>query len=138
MRALVFAAALLSASPVAAQSVSSPDGRIAVTLGTNDQDQPTYALGVGGRPVLAPSVLGLEFERYAKLANGLKVARVDRRAGADRYTLPAGKVSRADERYNEIVVHYVEPSAAGRSLDIVLRAYDTGIALRYRIPRQPG
>lgn len=138
MRALVLAAALLSASPVAAQAVSSPDGRIAVTLGTNDQDQPTYALGVGGRTVLAPSVLGLEFERYAKLANGLKVASVDRRAGADRYTLPAGKVSRVDERYNEIVVHYAEPGATGRRLDIVLRAYDTGIALRYRIPRQPG
>lgn len=139
MRGLILAAAMLSTVPATAkaQSLASPDGRITVTLGTNDQDQPTYQLDVGGRMLLSPSTLGIEFERYAKLANGLKIATIDRRSGTDRYTLPAGKVSRVDERYNEIVVHYAEAAASGRKLDIVLRAYDSGIAFRYAIPRQP-
>ncbi len=139
MRGLILAAASLStvSATASAQSLASPDRRITVTLGTNDQDQPTYRLDVAGQTLLSPSTLGLEFEHYAKLANGLKVATIDRRSGADRYTLPAGKVSRVDERYNEIVVHYAEATATGRKLDIVLRAYDSGIAFRYAIPRQP-
>ena len=136
MRALLLAATLL-ATPVAAQTVASPDGRLAVTLGTGADDQPTYALDVAGRNVVAPSPLGLEFERYARLANGLRVASVDATAGEDRYTLPAGKVSAVAERYNQIVVHLAEKDGERRRLDLIVRAYDTGIALRYAVPQQP-
>lgn len=136
MRLLATALALVLAAPAAAQTVASPDGRIAVTLGSNADTQPTYSVAVAGREVLAPSMLGLEFERYAKLSNGLKMTSIDKRSGEDRYTLPAGKVSSVAERYNEITVHYVESAAPARKLDVVLRAYDTGIALRYAIPGQ--
>lgn len=137
MKALVFVAALLGSTPVLAQSVSSPDGQIAVTLGTNAAAQPTYRVAVAGREVVAPSMLGLEFERYAKLSNGLKVTGVDRRRGEDRYTLRAGKTSSVAERYNEIVVHLAEPDGKARRLDVIVRAYDSGTALRYVVPTQP-
>ena len=135
MRALLLAAALL-AGPAAAQTVASPDGRLQVTFGTNADDQPTYSLSVGGRTVIAPSALGLEFERYAKLANGLRVASTDATRGEDRYTLPAGKVSAVAERYNQIVAHMAEQDGQRRRLDVIVRAYDTGIAIRYAVPRQ--
>jgi alpha-glucosidase len=139
MRAL--AAAFLATTAVAtaagAQTVASPDGRIEVTLARNDQGQPTYAVTVAGKPLLDPSTLGIEFERYAKLSNGLVAGRVDRRAGEDRYTLVAAKASRVDDRFREMVVHFAEPDGLARKLDIVVRAYDDGIAIRYRIPRQP-
>lgn len=128
--------ALLAPSFAKAQTVTSPDGRIVVTMGANAADQPTYSVQVAGRPVLSPSLLGLEFERYAKLANGLKVASVETSSGEDRYTLPAGKVASVAERYNQITVHYVEAEGQRRRLDVLVRAYDTGMALRYAIPRQ--
>ncbi len=129
--------AALLAAPAAAQTVASPDGRVAVTLGTSSDDQPTYAVSVGGRPIVTPSPLGLEFERYAKLSNGLRVASTDAGRGEDRYALPAGKVSSVAERYNQIVVHMAEKDGRRRRLDLIVRAYDTGIALRYAVPRQP-
>jgi len=119
-------------------TVASPDGRIAVTLGTNPQDQPSYAVAVDGRSVIAPSALGFEFERYAKLANGLRVERIESSRGEDRYTLPAGKVARVAQGYRQIVVHYVERTGAHRRLDLIVRAYDSGIAFRYAVPKQPG
>lgn len=127
----------LAADPVAGQSVASPDGRLTVTLGTNTDDQPTYRLAVAGRTVIAPSALGLEFERYAKLANGLRVAATDTSRGEDRYRLLAGKTAAVDEAYNQIVVHLAERDGRHRRLDLIVRAYDTGIALRYAVPRQP-
>ncbi|MBB5712667.1 glycoside hydrolase family 97 protein [Sphingomonas xinjiangensis] len=129
--------AVLAPTGALAQRVASPDGRIVVTLGTSAGDQPTYQVAVAGRPVLAPSLLGLEFERYAKLSNGLKVAGVERASGEDRYTLPAGKVATVAEHYNQITVHYVESGGQRRRLDLVVRAYDSGMALRYAVPRQP-
>lgn len=142
-RALLLAAALVAmpAAPVSAQnaapSVTSPDGRVVVTIGANADNQPTYRVAVEGREIVAPSILGLEMERYAKLSNGLRVERVERRSGEDRYTLPAGKVAKVAERYNEITIHFAEAAATARRLDVVVRAYDTGTALRYVVPAQP-
>jgi alpha-glucosidase len=134
---LLFSALLLMTAPAAAQSVASPDGRITVTLGTNEADQPTYTILVGDRPVIAPSVLGLEFERYAKLANGLRTASISRDRGVDRYTLVAGKVAAVADRYNQITVRFAEKDGQRRRLDLIVRAYDSGVALRYAVPRQP-
>ncbi len=134
---MLFSVALLAAAPAAAQSVVSPDGRITVMLGTNEADQPTYTVAVAGRPVIAPSTLGLEFERYAKLANGLRPTATSRSQGTDRYTLSAGKVATVVDRYNQIVVRFAERDGQRRRLDLVVRAYDTGVALRYAVPRQP-
>ncbi|GAA3703605.1 glycoside hydrolase family 97 protein [Sphingomonas cynarae] len=134
---MLFSVALLVAAPAAAQSVASPDGRVTVTLGTNEADQPTYTVAVAGRPVIAPSTLGLEFERYAKLANGLRPTATSHSQGTDRYTLSAGKVAAVVDRYNQIVVRFAERDGQRRRLDLVVRAYDTGVALRYAIPRQP-
>ena len=135
MKALLLAATLF-ATPAVAQTVASPDGRLAVTLGTSADDQPTYTLSVGERTVIAPSPLGLEFERYAKLSNGLRTTGTDASRGEDRYTLPAGKVSAVAERYNQIVVHMAEKDGKRRRLDLIVRAYDNGIALRYAMPQQ--
>ncbi len=134
---VVLAAFALVAAPVAAQTtpvVASPDGRLTVTMGVNDEKQPTYALSVGGQVVIAPSALGLQLERYAQLSAGLAVTGIDRRSGEDRYTLPAGKVAAVAERYDEAVVHLAEAGPTGRKLDVVFRAYDTGLAFRYRVP----
>lgn len=137
-RWLLAALAALAATPAAGQTVASPDGRLQVALGSNADDQPSYSLAVAGRTVLAPSTLGLEFEHYAKLSNGLRATSVERTSGEDRYTLPAGKVSHVAERYRQLVVHYAERDGLHRRLDLIVRAYDHGIAFRYAIPRQPG
>lgn len=130
-------AALLAATPAAAQTVASPDGRLVVTMGSNADTQPTYALAVAARSVIAPSTLGLEFEHYAKLADGLTVTRVEESRGEDRYTLTAGKVAQVAQPYRQIVVHYAQAQGTHRRLDVIVRAYDSGIAVRYVVPQQP-
>ena len=135
--ALVAAGLIGLASPAAAQTLASPDGRIGVTVGRNAEQQPTYAVMVDGRAVIAPSALGLELERYARISSGMHVTGSTRREGADRYTLVAGKTAAVDERYRELTLSLAEAGADARRFDVVIRAYDTGIALRYRVPQQP-
>jgi len=99
-------------------------------------DGPAFSLRVGTTAVVAPSRIGLAFEHYRDLGPRLAIVASERSAGVDRYAL-AGKTAQVADGYNELTVHMAEPGTQGLRLDLVVRAYATGIALRYRIPVQP-
>ena len=127
-------AAALAAEPL---TLASPDGRIAVEVSTNEANQPSYSVRFKGRPVVVPSTLGLGFEQYKQLGAGMAITASERRSGEDRYRLVAGKTAEARDRYNEVTVRLAETDGEQRRLDIVFRAYDDGVAFRYRVPEQP-
>ncbi|RJF86243.1 glycoside hydrolase family 97 protein [Sphingomonas cavernae] len=130
------AASGAQAAPVA---LASPDGAVSVTIDQNADGAPTYAVTYHGEAILAPSPLGLAIVGGA-LGPGLAARGTTARAGEDAYTLPLGKTARARDRYNELTVDYVETKSgtgAPRKLQIIFRAYDDGVAFRYRLPATP-
>jgi alpha-glucosidase len=138
LRLSLGAIAFLLASPAFAQPLvlNSPDGRVAAQVEIDAQGRPTYALSFRGRQLIAPSPLGLAFERYETLSSGMAIQGSATRAGEDSYPL-IGKASSVRDRFNELTVRLAEAGGKGRKLDIVLRAYDDGFAFRYRVPGQP-
>ena len=134
-------ALLVAQSPAAAgqvSRVSSPDGRVEIAV-TSGNGSPTYAVSYQGKPIIAPSPLGLELDKGGKLGDRLGRAQVRHRTGEDSYKLLAGKTTAVREAYHELVLDLEEPAsdgAAGRKLQILFRAYDSGAAFRYRIPAQ--
>jgi alpha-glucosidase len=136
---LLLAAFFVSGQPSSAAtplSLASPDGRLAVTVSLSDGGQPGYSVAFRGREMIARSSLGLGFERYRQLSSGMAVLDSIRRSGEDRYSL-IGKASSVRDKYNELTIRYAETAGEKRRLDIVFRAYDDGIAFRYRVPPQP-
>jgi alpha-glucosidase len=115
--------------------LASGDGRTTVELATNSQGQLTFSLGFRGKQLLAPSALGLGFERYQTLSSGMAVVSTSRTSGRDSYRL-SGKRSTVSDGYNELGIRLAETGGAKRRLEIVFRAYDDGIAFRYRLPAQ--
>ncbi|MBO8674520.1 glycoside hydrolase family 97 N-terminal domain-containing protein, partial [Staphylococcus aureus] len=77
-------------------------------------------------------------ERYQSLGPGMAVTGEQRRPGEDRYAMPAAKVSSVSDRYSELVLSLAEPGGEKRRLEVIVRAYDDGVAFRYRLPAQPG
>jgi alpha-glucosidase len=132
---IVVAAAPAQAAGLALQS---PDGAVVATVATRSDGQPVYSLGYRGQQLLRPSARGFLFERYQHLGPGTTLREVGRRSGEDRYTPPAGKTSSARDRYNELTVEFLETGAPKRRFEVVFRAYDGGLAFRYRIPDQSG
>ncbi|MEG3165691.1 glycoside hydrolase family 97 protein [Sphingomonas sp. PB2P19] len=119
--------------------LASPDGSVVVTIGQDAVSKgPTYAVALHGRPVIGTSALGLAFEAYKKLGPDTQVVGATPRSADTRYRLIAGKASRARDHYNELVLSLAETGGAHRKLDIIFRAYDDGVAFRYRLPVQPG
>lgn len=135
-----FAAAIAAASPAAAETVDlvSPDGRAAVTIDDGGREGPTWLVKWGGAPVLSPSTLGFQFVKNDSLGPGMRIVAVRRSEGADRYTLAAGSRSAVNDRYRSAEIDLVEPGTTGRRFTVIVRAYNDGVALRYRISDQPG
>ena len=141
MRFFFALAFLCTATTVSAQDrhLVSPDGAIDVTIGQDATSKgPTYAIAFHGRSVIATSPLGLAFESYKKLGPDTAVTATTRASADTRYHLLAGKTALARDHYNELILGLTETGGARRRLDIVFRAYDDGVAFRYRLPVQPG
>ncbi len=132
---------LLTTAPVAAAPIdlTSPDGTVAVRIDQDSAERLTYAVRYGDVAVLSPSILGLDLDGQRKpLVGGLTVTGTATRTSDSTYRLVAGKVSTARDHFNEVTVSLAEKDAPGRKMDVIIRAYDDGVALRYRLPQQAG
>jgi alpha-glucosidase len=134
-------AALLSlgaGAPATAETLrlQSPNGQVALTVQTGG-GAPTYAVSVGGKSVITPSALGLEIDKGGRLGGGMQLTGSKQTSGDRTFNLVAGKTSQVRDRFNELTVDLQESGDAKRKLQLVFRAYDDGVAFRYRIPVQP-
>jgi alpha-glucosidase len=130
---LAFSTVLLLALPAAAATydVASPDGRNVVRI-THDTAGGTlaYAVTRDGATVLESAALGLVTSR-GDFTRGLAfLGRADAVAKG-RYSLPGHKKSTYGERANETTLRFTR---GGNEFDLVLRAFNDGIAWRYAIP----
>ncbi len=143
--ALLLLGLSLSAAALDRVSVTSPDGRLTVSLSLKTNPQPYlpgerayYDLSYNGNLVLSDSPLGLDLLGAIPLDRDLKVLGVDRREERSTWDNPFGALRSVPDRYNEMTVHLRERKAPGRTLDLVFRAYDEGAAFRYALPAQDG
>lgn len=129
--ALALAAVTHAASPPL--ELRSPGGQASATVSLDDGGQAHFTVAWRGRDVLLPSPLGIQLDARKRIQGGLRIAASRRSEHDATYALVAGKASEVRERYRQLEVDLVD--GQGRRLGLVLRAYDDGIALRYRLPR---
>ncbi|HEY0945625.1 MAG TPA: glycoside hydrolase family 97 protein [Opitutaceae bacterium] len=118
------------------ESLASPDGRVVVILG--DTDGLRYRISLDGRPALADSRLGLDFNGGFSLGRAAKITAAARREHDGTWENPFGPRRIVPDRYRELKLELAEDADAPRRLNLIVRAYDNGVALRYEIPTQPG
>ena len=102
------------------------------------QDSPVYSVSLNGRPVVLPSRLGIDLVGEQALGRDSTIEGVRTRSIDETYTQHPGKRSRVVDHCEEVVVTLRERSAPSLRWEVVLRAYDDGVALRYRFPAQDG
>lgn len=106
--------------------LTSPNGRIAVTVSDADQDI-LYAVAVDGRDLIAGSKLGLRLgDAHSATATSLGAIRT--RVEDSVWSPVYGKRNRVRNHFRE-----GEFELAGLPVSLVVRAYDDGVAFRYRI-----
>lgn len=135
---------LLCAAQASAETftAASPDQRNRIEVTLTDKGL-TYAVSRNGKAVITPSSLGLTLQNRPPFgtaigAGGFTLVDQKTTSGADQFTLPVGKVKAVNARYNQTEFTYRAVSGDVKTLKLIVRAYDDGVALRYVIPKQDG
>ncbi|OAN62800.1 glycoside hydrolase family 97 protein [Sphingomonas sp. TDK1] len=138
MKRLLGLAALLVAAPAAGQTleVVSPDGANRVVVALDRQGVPNYTVQRKGELVLASAPIALDLDRDM-LGWGMAVTGSEASSADTRYKIVLGKAAEGRDHYNQRIIHLQERGGARRRMDIILRAYDDGIAFRMLVPVQP-
>lgn len=123
--------------------MSSPDGKLTATFELKSNPQPYlpgerayYRVSYQGSPLLTDSPLGLDFYEAPVLDHDFEVVSTDRRSHDETWETVLGAQKKVPDRYNELTIALRERSAPRRRLDVIFRAYDEGVALRYFLPKQ--
>lgn len=134
MRPFLLLMLILTVSPAAAQewSLASPDGRTTVTVARHDDGRLTWRASREKSPVLAASPLGVR-RTDQSFVDGLTLVRAADPVSVDeRYQTPHGKRREHDVRGRERTLTFA--NRGGARMEVVVRAHDDGVALRYRFP----
>jgi alpha-glucosidase len=125
---------LSSLSGWSAPSVASPDERIQLHTYAADGEV-GYSVDFNGQPIIGESCLGVELASGA-FSGALELTGSETSSFDETWQPVWGQFSQYRNHYNELTLDLVEADAPKRRMQVILRAYNDGIAFRYVFPRQ--
>ncbi len=115
-------------------TVTSPGGNIATKVSLEDGTL-RYAVTLRGKEILSHANMGIALEDPdGGFITGLKYTGQSDAKVDETYAMPVGKRSSCLNRANEKTLSFKNDK--GREMDLIVRAYDDGMAWRYRIKGQ--
>ncbi len=100
----------------------SPDGRLCVEVDAAPQIR--YSLAYDGVPVLTPSPIAVRLADGSAYDGAVRFQKALRASVDETFAAPVYKRARVRNHYNELTLRY-------KTFDVVLRAYDAGMAWRF-------
>lgn len=105
----------------------SPDGKVSFSI-LPDKEELTYEITYDGKPVILPSQLGI-----SGWEQGMEVERVTAATSDTEWKQVYGERAVVRDHYNQHI-YVVKAKGRGDRLELIVRAYDAGIAFCYRLP----
>ena len=113
-------------------SVASPNGQLVVTV-NDDGGQPTYAVTLGGQPMLLPSALGFKAD-FGDFTSGLRITNTTASQVDRQYDMP--QVKQRHFHYVATLLRLDFENQKRQKMSIEFSVSDNDVAFRYLIPRQ--
>lgn len=134
---LLYAICLFPCLPLTAQKIQlrSPDGRLAFSV-TMVKKALMYTVTFKGKALIVNSSLGLQFAN-GSFKDNLALGKPVFTDTTEDYELVTGKVKQVHSHYRQVVIPVSQKSSPYWKIDIIVRAFDDGLAFRYAIPKQP-
>ena len=115
--------------------LSSPDGYIVFNFGLRD-NAPFYDVSYKGTALIAGSGLGLSFQDGVSFEKSIKTGKPVFRDSVEDYSLVVGKTSHVHDSFREVLIPLQQTVAPFRTMNLVVRAFNDGLAFRYELPKQ--
>ena len=116
-------------------TVTSPNGRIALTVSLGVDREPRYGITFDGGEVVEPSRLGLYFASRIDLRRDFVIDVVERNSVDTTWEQPWGERRLVRDQHNEMLVK-LSARTPDRRLNLRFRVFDDGIGFRYEVPEQ--
>jgi alpha-glucosidase len=123
-------------APPPTQILRSPDESIEVSISI--AGALSYSVRVDGQPLLAPSRLGLRLRNGAAFGQDVELVSANHQTSDTTWENRLGKRRVVRDHHNQLQILLRERSAAGRTFEVVFRAFNDGVAFRYELLSQPG
>ncbi len=128
---------LLLSAGAADYQLRSPDGRLAIYI--SDSAGLRYQVECYGHLILQPSQLGLEFQDGTRLGPAARVTKTTTVRHDRTWENPLGQRRLVRDHWRELRLSLVETNGLRtRQFDLMVRAYDDGVAFRYDLPEASG
>ena len=115
--------------------LTSPNGKLKFSL-TLEREHPVYDIQYQKQALVQNSPLSLVFDNGA-FGEGLKMNKPVFSTKEETYELIVGKSKTVHSLSKEVVIPLEEKAAPFRKINLVVRAFNDGIAFRYEFPEQP-
>ncbi|SEW43395.1 alpha-glucosidase [Chitinophaga sp. YR573] len=135
MKGLLFLLCILSCRVFAQDiSINSPDNRITIHINTAGVLE--YSINKDATPLISPSSLGFEFKHEPAMGADMAILDTITRLVNDTWTpVVKSKHASINNNYREIEIRLKEKGGLMRRMDLFFRAYNDGIAFRYKLYR---
>jgi len=114
----------------------SPDNKIEVNI-TASPAGVFYSVKIDNHQIVNSSGLNIKLQNGLNICNGAKLTGQIRHSNNSVWENRLGKSRYVSDHYNEITLHLEQPQNK-LPFDIVFRAYDDGVAFKYRLNRVSG
>lgn len=114
-------------------SVCSPDGSLCVNVCLQEDGSLSYYVKRAGVFVIMPSALGIEADGIS-LSDNFSILQTEKSSVSTQWETVWGEERLISDEHNALCVHLRH--ASGALLDVCLRVYNDGVALRYSFPKQ--
>ena len=135
---LWFAVFLVTVIPVFAQKnirLKSPDGNIVFSFKLTEK-APVYQVKYKGRKLIDDSKLSFSFKEDGDFESNLKMLKPQFKNVDETYDLIVGKTKNVRDQYKEVIIPLIESNGAKRQINLIVRAFNDGLAFRYEFPEQ--
>ncbi|RJY08125.1 glycoside hydrolase family 97 protein [Aurantiacibacter aquimixticola] len=136
LRPALSLATLLLSTTAAAQSVSSPDGRIVATLEADGEGIPAYTVTFDGEPIIERSTIGFNFTDADPMRRNFEVVAQETNSVDTQWEQPWGERRLIDDEHNELAVTFRQRDDDAREMTVRMRVFDDGIGFRTEFPEQ--
>ena len=127
---VVFCSQFLNAQ--SSQQLSSPDGRLHFTFNLTAEGAPNYSISYEQTPIVLTSVMGL-----SAWEKGFVVSEVSKFKKDTVWKPVYGERSLIKDHYDEMIITMMRNKDERTKFQVMVRAYNEGIAFRYIIPEHP-
>ena len=122
-------------SPVKAQELASPNGKVVLSFSLTKEGTPSYKISYKNKSVIKESTLGFLLKKGESLNAHFKVVDSKRTTFKETWRPVWGEESDILNHYNELCV-FLEQNTTHRKMNLRFRVYNDGVGFRYEFPEQ--